>query len=67
MFPLWDPGQLLSTSLTLLLKVATLQLGDEGSGSDEATSVTSEGDNGPKWVGERECVCVCVGDEVCGS
>ena len=47
-FPLWDPGQLLSTSHTLLLKVATLQAGDEGSGSDDATSVTSEGESGPK-------------------
>lgn len=43
-----DPGQLLSTSNTLLLKVITLQAGDEGSGSDDATSVTSEGDTGPK-------------------
>ena len=43
-----DPGQLLSTSNTLLLKVVTLQVGDEGSGSDDATSVTSDGDLGPR-------------------
>lgn len=47
-FPLWDPGQLLKTSHLLLLKAVTLQAGDDGSGSDEATSVTSEGDYGPK-------------------
>ena len=46
--PCRDPGQLLSTSNTLLLKVITLQAGDEGSGSDDATSVNSEGDTGPK-------------------
>ena len=43
-----DPGQLLSTSHTLLLKVVTLQVNDDGSGSDDSTSVNSEGDTGPK-------------------
>ena len=47
-FPLWDPGQLLSTSQLLLLKSVTLQVGEEGSGSDDTTSVTSEGEYGPK-------------------
>ena len=46
-FPLWDPGQLLSTSQFLLLKAATHQVGDEGSGSDDATSNASE-DCGPR-------------------
>lgn len=46
-FPLWDPGQLLRTSHLLLLKAATFQTGDDGSGSDTA-SVTSEGDYGSK-------------------
>ncbi len=50
-FPLWDPGQLLSTSHTLLVKSATLQAGtEEGSGSDDATSVASDGDYGSRWV-----------------
>lgn len=43
-----DPGQLLSTSNTLMLKVVTLQVGEDGSGSDEATSINSEGEGGPK-------------------
>lgn len=47
-FPLWDPGQLLGTSQGLLLKAATLQTGDDGSGSDDTISVTSEGEYGPK-------------------
>ena len=47
-FPLWDPGQLLNTSQLLLLRTATL--GEEGSGSDDTTSLTSEGEYGPKWV-----------------
>lgn len=46
-FPLWDPSQLLNTSQQLLLKAATFQVGDDGSDSDN-TSVTSEGDYGPK-------------------
>lgn len=45
-----DPGQLLSTSNTLLLKVVTLQVGDDGSGSDESTSINSEGEVGPKYA-----------------
>ena len=44
-----DPGQLLSTSNTLLLKVVTLQVGDDGSGSDDNTSVNSEGEVGPRY------------------
>lgn len=48
MFVCRDLGQLLSTSNTLMLKVVTLQVGDEGSGSDDATSITSDGDTGPK-------------------
>ena len=47
-FPLWDPTQLLNTSQQLLLKAATFQVGEDGSDSDETTSVTSEGDLGPK-------------------
>ena len=47
-FPLWDPSQLLSTSQTLLLKAATFQAGEDGSGSDDTTSVTSEGEYGSK-------------------
>ena len=43
-----DPGQLFSTSNTLLLKVVTLQVSDDGSGSDDTTSVNSEGEVGPK-------------------
>ena len=49
-FPLWDPGQLLVTSQTLLLKAATFQAGEDGSGSDDATSVTSDGDYGTRWA-----------------
>ncbi len=45
-FPLWDPGQLLNTSQLLLLRAATLGVGEEGSGSDDTTSVTSEGEYG---------------------
>ena len=45
-----DPGQLLSTSNTLLLKVVTLQVGDDGSGSDDNTSVNSEGEVGPRYI-----------------
>ena len=47
-FPLWDPSQLLGTSHTLLLKAATFQAGEDGSGSDDTTSVTSEGDYGSR-------------------
>ena len=46
-FPLWDPGQLLNTSHLLLLKAATSQAVDDGSGSDDV-SVTSEGEYGPR-------------------
>ena len=49
-FPLWDPGQLLNTSQLLLLKAATFQAADDGSGSDDTVSVTSEGEYGPKYV-----------------
>ena len=47
-FPLWDPAQLLATSQLLMLKAATHQtaVGEEGSGSDETTSVASEGEYG---------------------
>ena len=48
-FPLWDPSQLLGTSQLLLLKAATFQAGDDGSGSDDATSVTSEGEFGSRY------------------
>ena len=48
-FPLWDPSQLLATSQLLLLKAATFQAGDDGSGSDDATSVTSEGEFGSRY------------------
>lgn len=48
-FPLWDPSQLLGTSQVLLLKAATFQAGDDGSGSDDATSVTSEGEFGSRY------------------
>ncbi len=47
-YPLWDPGQLLRTSHLLLLKAVTFQAGDEGSGSEDNNSVTSEGDYSPK-------------------
>lgn len=52
MFPLWDPSQLLSTSHTLLMKAASFQAGEDGYLSDDATSVNSEGEFGPRLVGE---------------
>lgn len=46
-YPLWDPGQLLNTSHLLLLKAATHMIGEDGSGSDDNTSIASE-DCGPR-------------------
>ena len=46
-FPLWDPGQLLKTSQLLLLKAVTVQVGEDDSGSDNA-SEHSEENYGPK-------------------
>jgi len=52
-YPLWDPSQLLVTSQLLLLKAATHQAGEDGSGSDDATSVNSEGEYGARCVYKR--------------
>lgn len=38
--PLWDPNQLLSTSVTLLLRAATLQM--DLSDDDDTSSTTSD-------------------------
>ncbi len=47
-FPLWDPGQLLNTSQLLLLRAASFGVSEEGSGSDDTISLTSEGEYGAK-------------------
>ncbi len=47
-FPLWDPSQLLRTSHLLLLKAVTFQAGDEGSGSDDNSVASGDGEYGQK-------------------